>query len=186
MASEWSKAEGEGAGPLARAASWVRSLLTVYKPGQGVRARLVLLATAGIMAYFCGQWLREEMIEMRALWSYGVPFAVGGLLVLAGLFFANWPRLVDLLIETESELNKVSWSSRKDLWKSTWVVIFTIVLMATFMFAVVRIVSVIFYQANVLKRGERRAEVTAPWAGGERLAARSSAAAGDDGPAGTV
>ena len=147
--------------------------LQVYKPGQGVRSRIVLLVTGGITGFFCAQWLHRELIEKSTAWSYGVPAALAVIIILTGLFFANWPRMVDLLIETEAELNKVSWTSRKDLWKSTWVVIFAIAFMATFMFLVARISQVFFERINVLQsKSARQAQVTAPWPGAsDRLAA---------------
>ena len=46
--------------------------------------------------------------------------------------FLNTPKWADLLIEMESELNKVSWPSLGDAWQSTLVVTgFTVVLVGT-------------------------------------------------------
>jgi preprotein translocase subunit SecE len=129
--------------------------LRVYKPGQGVRARVVALVGAGLAAFFAAQWLHGELIESRPGWSYGVPVGVGVVVMGAALWLVNWPRLVDLLIETEAELGKVSWSSRGDLWKSTWVVIFSIIFMATFMFVVVKVLEPIFRRINVLIPAEK-------------------------------
>ena len=148
----------------------------VYKPGQGARSRVAGLVIAGVVALFGARWLRGELIEASPGWSYGV--SIGFAVVVMGLvlWLANWPRLVDLLIETETELNKVSWSSRRDVWRSTLVVIFTIAFMATFMFAVVRVLQPIFRWAKVLVPPEKTSMQSAPaewpWSSPHRLATR--------------
>ncbi|MCK4946899.1 MAG: preprotein translocase subunit SecE [Candidatus Aureabacteria bacterium] len=49
-----------------------------------------------------------------------------------GLFLANHPKVATFLIDTESEVKKVSWSSRKELISSTGVVIVATVFVAMF------------------------------------------------------
>jgi len=159
-------------------------LFEVYKPKQGVRARLVVLGAAAVIAVFGGRWLYGELIQKPAAWSYGVSFGVGLVVLGVAAWLANLPRLVDLLIETESELKKVSWSSRKDLWKSTWVVIVTILIMGVFMFTVVKVVEQVFFRTGVLLRTseserEARSAEPWPWAAGDALA-RGRAAPPDD------
>jgi len=150
--------------------------LRVYKPGQGIRARLVTLAGGAILAYFGARWLRTELIDYSPAWSYGVPIGVAALVMGLAVWLVNWPRLVDLLLETETELSKVSWSSRRDLWKSTWVVIFSIVVMAVFMFGVVTILTPMFYRIGALvepkKTSIRSAPADWPWSAADRLARR--------------
>ena len=46
----------------------------------------------------------------------------------------NRPRLVDLLIETEAEMKKVSWPSRQEAWNSSIVVVVTVVVMMGLLF----------------------------------------------------
>jgi preprotein translocase SecE subunit len=48
----------------------------------------------------------------------------------------NMPAFADFLIATESELNKVSWTTRQRLVQDTIVVLVTMVLMAVFLFVV--------------------------------------------------
>ena len=148
--------------------------LRIYKPKQGVRARLVALAFAAVVGYFGGRWLRAELIEASPAVSWGVPIGFAVAVMLAALWLMNWPRLVDLLVETETELNKVSWSSRRDLWRSTWVVIFSIVFMSTFMFVVVKILEPVFFRIGVLVRPSRETAIRSesadwPWSGASRL-----------------
>ena len=152
-------------------------LFEIYKPKQGVRGRLVLLGAAAVVAVFGGRWLYGELIQKPAAWSYGVSFGVGVVVLGVAAWLANFPRLVDLLIETESELKKVSWSSRKDLWKSTWVVIVTILIMGVFMFAVVKVVEQVFFRTGVLLRApesgsQARTAEPWPWATSDALVRR--------------
>ena len=46
----------------------------------------------------------------------------------------NRPRLVDLLIETEAEMKKVSWPSRQEAWNSSVIVVITVVVMMGLLF----------------------------------------------------
>ena len=48
----------------------------------------------------------------------------------------QFPPFVEFLIATEAEMNKVSWTSRDDLYRATTVVLSTVVLMAVFLFGV--------------------------------------------------
>lgn len=63
------------------------------------------------------------------------------LLLLAGSIWLAWrivnlPTFADFLIATESEMNKVSWTTRHRLFQDTIVVLVTMVLMAVFLFVV--------------------------------------------------
>lgn len=62
------------------------------------------------------------------------------LLLLALLWFSyrlvNWPVFADFLIATEAEMNKVSWTSRRRLFQDTIVVLVTVILLTSFLFAV--------------------------------------------------
>ncbi|HUR55912.1 MAG TPA: preprotein translocase subunit SecE [Gemmataceae bacterium] len=68
--------------------------------------------------------------------KYTVPLLLMGL----GLWFAwrmvNVPSFGEFLIATEAEMNKVSWSSRKQLTQDTIVVLITTILMALFLLVV--------------------------------------------------
>jgi preprotein translocase subunit SecE len=48
----------------------------------------------------------------------------------------HWPRFADFLIATEAEMTKVSWSSKEELKRATWVVVLTLFLLAGFLFSV--------------------------------------------------
>jgi preprotein translocase subunit SecE len=73
-------------------------------------------------------WLPPELVQ------YGVP----GLLALAGFWVAyrlvNVPAFADFLIAVEAEMNKVSWPTRTELYRSSIVVLVTIFALAIVLF----------------------------------------------------
>jgi len=91
-----------------------------YKRSQGRWTRyatffsLVIIAVYG--AYSCHNFLSDP--------SYSA--GVSGAVLLAGLWFAfrivQWPRFADFLIGVEAEVNKVSWPSKPELYRSVIVV----------------------------------------------------------------
>jgi len=73
-------------------------------------------------------------IEYALFWQYGVT-TVLFLAMAVGIFYAvNSPKFADFLIATESELKKVSWSSKAELIGSTIVVIVTVLLLSAIIF----------------------------------------------------
>lgn len=109
----------------------------VFKPSQGRQARiwtgvgLGVLVGAGLVALY-----NYEFAEYPPLLAFGGPAAVG--LVLAWIIWRilQYPPFVDFLIATEAEMNKVSWTSRDDLYRATVVVLSTVLIMALFLFGV--------------------------------------------------
>ncbi|MBO0700784.1 MAG: preprotein translocase subunit SecE [Zavarzinella sp.] len=67
-------------------------------------------------------------------------FTIPLLLIAASLWFAwravNYPTFGDFLIATEAEINKVSWTSRRALFRDTIVVLTSLVLLTLFLFVV--------------------------------------------------
>ena len=103
----------------------------IYKRSQGRVARQVTFATVA----FClvmGLWRLSQITIEQGPWvSFGIP----GVLVLAGLWVSyrsvNVPIFADFLIAVEAEMNKVSWPTRSELYRSSIVVLVTIFAMAT-------------------------------------------------------
>lgn len=67
--------------------------------------------------------------------------AVAGLIALLGSIAIYWfialsPRAVDFLIATQGEMNKVNWSTRREIFGSTWVVIVAAFLIAALLFVI--------------------------------------------------
>jgi preprotein translocase subunit SecE len=113
--------------------------IQIYKSGQGrytrigsaVGAALVIL----ILAYYA-MVVFERHLPSTEVWplklyvQYGVPTLLGAGLVVLMAWLLNKPSFVDFLFATESEMKKVSWSSRPELLGSATVVIVTVFLMA--------------------------------------------------------
>ena len=104
----------------------------VYKRSQGRITRQVTCVTI---------WLAFALAAWR-LWvwmgpeSYRIPVFLT--VLIAGLWLGfrvvNMPRFADFLIAVEAEMNKVSWPSRAELFRSSLVVIMVIFLLATVLF----------------------------------------------------
>ena len=125
----------------------------LYKPKQGRWARRYTEIALGIVLAL-GLWrLHETLYSYEPAIRLGVPLAVG--LVLGWLTFrlVQFPPFVEFLIATEAEMNKVSWTSREDLYRATTVVLATVVLMAAFLFGVDTLWSNLLYVVGVLKWG---------------------------------
>jgi preprotein translocase SecE subunit len=82
---------------------------------------------------------------------------VGSLLVCAfvfGLigfwFIGSKRRTVEFMIATEGEMKKVNWSSKRELQRSTWAVIFLTFTLAFYCFVFDQVFYYIFYSAGVL------------------------------------
>jgi len=113
--------------------------LQIYKSGQGRYARIgtaVGTALVILILSYYAMVVLERHLPSTDVWSfklyvqYGVPTLLGVGLVLLAAWLLNKPNFVDFLIATESEMKKVSWSSRAELLGSTTVVIVTVFLMA--------------------------------------------------------
>ncbi len=106
----------------------------LYKRSQGRVARQVTVAALAI-AVALGAWrLFAYWADETPVFHYWIPgvFLFGGLWISYRL--VNVPSFADFLISVEAEMNKVSWPSRGELFRSVLVVIFTIFFLATALF----------------------------------------------------
>ena len=127
--------------PSARARG---GFFAIYKKGQGVTVRVGTAIAAGALGLLSAYLLVFKYMTIFLPESLGKDtrqtYALGGagiFLALYGLFlwwFINRPRNAEFLIETDAEMRKVSWTSRKDLIGSTKVVVIFMILMAIFLF----------------------------------------------------
>jgi preprotein translocase subunit SecE len=110
--------------------------LDVYKPNQGWYARLyTFIGLALIVA--SGIWrLYEFLQDETPAWRLGVPTLVAAILIWIVYRTVQFPPFAEFLIATEAEMNKVSWTSKDDLYRATVVVLTTVVVMAIFLFMV--------------------------------------------------
>jgi preprotein translocase subunit SecE len=137
-ASKPPKAGATGGGSKRRKdfALFVTNLFSVkrHKPKQGRQARLYTAAGLALIIGL-GLWrLYDTLLSSSPAVRFGVPAAVG--LVIGWFVFRlmEFPPFVEFLIATEAEMNKVSWTSRDDLYRATTVVLSTVVLMSVYLF----------------------------------------------------
>jgi preprotein translocase subunit SecE len=104
----------------------------IYKRGQGKYTRLCSAFGAAILAGLgCLQLYKKLDGTDLGLWVKTMVPA--GLFVSLGLlifWLVNKPSVADFMVAAEGEMKKVSWSSRKEIAVSTFIVIMVVILMA--------------------------------------------------------
>jgi preprotein translocase subunit SecE len=107
-------------------------IFTIYKRGQGKYTRLCSAFAAAIIAGLgCLQLYKRLQATDLGLWVETMVPA--GLFVVLALFISwlmNKPSIADFMIAAEGEMKKVSWSSKKEIAVSTFIVIVVVVIMA--------------------------------------------------------
>ncbi|MEP0843041.1 MAG: preprotein translocase subunit SecE [Phycisphaerae bacterium] len=133
--------------------------LRFYKPGQGYYTRMFTAVGASLLVLWGAAALFGQLSSLmstaspyRYPVSYGVTVAfvlgLGGVIYwLVGL--SRRPN--DFFIATEGEMKKVSWSSRKDVVRSTKVVIASVVMLAALLFLADLFFMFFFSKIGVLK-----------------------------------
>ena len=116
--------------------------LKLYKPGQGYYTRLGTAIGIGVLAVSGAFFVHSQMQNLvsdsaSALYVQYVA-SVAWLGLMGGLIY--WVtglhrRANDFFIATEGEMKKVRWSTRKEIVRSTKVVIVSVVLLSSFLFA---------------------------------------------------
>ena len=127
----------------------------LYKPGQGAHVRWCSAAGAGTIALAFGSFIHEQLALFGNLTAQTiVPAAlVAGL---AGMIFrliGQTRSVVDFMIATEGEMKKVNWSTRREVFGATKVVIFTVFTLGTFLFLADMVFIVLFESIGVLQIG---------------------------------
>jgi len=106
-----------------------------YKRTQGRITRRVTFAAMVLGALTGCYRLSQQLQFSDPMIRYGLP----GLLFLLGLWLCyrivNIPRFADFLISVEAEMAKVSWPTRSELFRSSVVVLVTILLLTAVLFA---------------------------------------------------
>lgn len=101
----------------------------LYKRGQGYQTRLWSgLISFAVVVIGCYRLYRELLVYNILLYSLvpmGVCILLGGLIY----WLVNKPTVADFMIAAEGELKKVSWSSRREIVVSTFVVICVVVVL---------------------------------------------------------
>ena len=107
----------------------------IYKRGQGYYTRmysaLMMFVIVAFGCYALYEKLRGTNIWVETLVPAGLCVVLGFLIY----WLMNKPNLADFLIAAEGEIKKVSWSSRKEIAISTFIVIFVVASMTLMLFA---------------------------------------------------
>ena len=113
----------------------------IYKSGQGRYVRVGTAIAAALVAlvvcyYTWGVLSRHvsDDLAYKVYVVYAVPAVLFAALAVVAAYYLNKPKTADFFIATESEMKKVSWSSKAELVGSTAVVIVTVFLLAVFIF----------------------------------------------------
>ena len=132
--------------------------IRIYKPGQGYYTRVGTVIGAAVLIIAGGVFLSEQignMLDLKASYynplRYGVPALF--MVVLSALVY--WivglnRRANDFFIATEGEMKKVNWSTKREVIRSTKVVIATVVLLAALLFVVDICFMLLFSSIKVL------------------------------------
>jgi preprotein translocase subunit SecE len=104
----------------------------IYKSGQGKYTRLCsAFGAAIIVGLGCMQLYKKLEATDLGLWPETMIPA--GLFVVLGIlvfWLINKSSVADFMIAAEGEIKKVSWSSRKEITVSTFIVIMVVIIMA--------------------------------------------------------
>lgn len=126
--------------------------LGVYKRNQGRITRQVTLATIAVIVLLAAWSLYNFGLGQ---WSETTRYGVAGGILLGGLWLAyrlvNYPKFADFLIAVEAEMNKVSWPTKKELFRSSMVVLFVILALTGLLFGFDIFWQTIFTNLGILK-----------------------------------
>lgn len=114
----------------------------MYKTGQGYWTRMCTAVAALVVIGLGASWLWEIVASsVRIGTIQPIYIAAGSALVVVGVL--GWlvyyyvgvkPASVEFLIATEGEMKKVNWSSRREIFGSTWVVLSLVMLITLFVY----------------------------------------------------
>ena len=121
--------------------------MKIFRPEQGQISRGCAIVFFGLVGLLLSRWVysfiplesslnrpffRMDFIGINLSWVHVISGAVFCIFFIFGLFLANHPKVATFLIDTEAEVKKVAWSTRKELVSSTGVVIVATVFVAIF------------------------------------------------------
>jgi preprotein translocase subunit SecE len=133
-----------------------RSPFTIIKQGQGTHVRWATAVGAGVLAIGLTAFVHNKLTLIQAVEENLYLRTLLPVLVLVaaayGIFWAvaRQPKVVEFLIATEGEMKKVNWSSRREVWGATKVVIVTVFALAFMLFVVDTIFIFFFSSIGVL------------------------------------
>jgi preprotein translocase subunit SecE len=114
------------------------SFFAIYKKGQGYWTRMGTAFGAAVLLGLTLLFLYRDALPYFGVAQNSVKLIVCAVVTVVGVLLVwllmNGPRRAQFLIDTDSELKKVNWASRNELFASTKVVIFFMLLIAAALF----------------------------------------------------
>ena len=127
---------------------------TIHRRGQGKWTRLGTAGAAALIIVGMSLFIYND-VRANLGWTEITALIVAGTFILVSSLATFWvmnrPKNVTFLIDTDSEMKKVNWTSRAELIGSTKVVIGFMFILAAMLFAVDIIFGYLFYGIGVLK-----------------------------------
>ena len=109
----------------------------LYKRNQGRITRQVTFAGLAVVIALGAYRMSESLANVD--WGAGMRYYAPLAFLAIGLWISfravNYPKFADFLIAVEAEMNKVSWPSKAELYRSSMVVMFTIFVLAVMLFS---------------------------------------------------
>ena len=127
----------------------------IYKRSQGRITRQVTFAALALL-FAIGFFRLHQILLNQQVGSQflGMSYWLPGILLIVGWWISyrlvNLPNFADFLIAVEAELNKVSWPTRTELFRSSIVVLICLLLLAAVIFGFDIIWRTIFSWLGVL------------------------------------
>ncbi|MGO9469225.1 MAG: preprotein translocase subunit SecE [Isosphaeraceae bacterium] len=125
----------------------------LYKPMQGWYSRVYTAAGLGMIAA-AGVWkIHDATVEYALAWRLGLPIVFAVILSWVVFRIIEFAPFAEFLIATEAEMNKVSWTTKDDLFRATTVVLSTVIVMAVFLYFVDTLWTFVLRVIGVLQFG---------------------------------
>ena len=105
----------------------------IYKRSQGRIARqasFAAIALSAVLGFYRFQVFLSRNMNVSEAVSWAVATVSAAFCCWVAFRLVNWPRFADFLIAVEAEMAKVSWPSRKELIRSSIVVLVNMIFLA--------------------------------------------------------
>ncbi len=106
--------------------------VSLYKRNQGRLTRQLSGVGFGLILFY-GCWVLSQNLEGEPAIRIGIPVLIAAIGVWFIFRLLNYSRFADFLISVEAEMDKVTWSSKEELYRATVVVIVNMLLLAVFL-----------------------------------------------------
>ncbi len=133
----------------------------MYKRGQGYWTRMCTAVSAGLIVTLGASWLWEIVSTSVRIGDIQPIYIAAGTALLVCAVFGSLvyyyvgvkPATVEFLIATEGEMKKVNWSTRREIFGSTWVVLAVVFLITMLVFMFDSVFFLFFAWIKVLDAG---------------------------------